>query len=109
MKLFGHTLEGFAKAIVILVAFFLVSTGLCGLSLGLGYNFMSTSNTPWNNFLGVIAVCSGFAIVLSAAGIVLVLIAWIVSAAIRGSSGKTKDNVQKLFDSDENGDNKNSQ
>ena len=106
MKLFGHTLEGFAKAIVILVAFFLVSTGLCGLSLGLGYNFMSTSNTPWNNFLGVVAICSGFAIVLNAAGIVLVFIAWIASAVIRGPSGKTKDNVQKLFDSDQNGDGK---
>jgi hypothetical protein len=106
MKLFGHTLEGFAKAIVILVAVFLVSTGLCGLSLGLGYNFMSSSNTPWNNFLGVMALCSGFAIVLSVAGIVLVLIIWLISAAVRNSSGKAKDNPQKLFDSDQNGDGK---
>lgn len=108
MKLFGRTLEGFAKAIVFLVAALLVSSGLCGLSLGLGYNFMSSSNSPWNNFLGVIAICSGFTIVLSVAGIVVVTIIWLISVAFRNSSGKQNQNVQKPFDSDSKGDDKNS-
>ena len=33
MKLFGRDLHGFAKAIVILAAVFLVASGMCGLQM----------------------------------------------------------------------------
>ena len=51
MKLFGHELEGFAKALVILVAVFLVSSGLCGLQW-----FISTGG---GRYFGAISVPVG--------------------------------------------------
>ena len=72
MKLFGHELVGFAKALAVLVAVFLVSSGLCGLQW-----FLSTGG---GRYFGEISVPLGIleliAMLGSLVGIVLVLIAW---------------------------------
>jgi hypothetical protein len=75
MKLFGYELEGFAKALVILVAVFLVASGLCGLqwAASRGGSRLDAVFLP----LGIVEL---IAILLSAVGIVLVLIAWGIRA-----------------------------
>jgi hypothetical protein len=81
MKLFGHELQGFAKALVVLVGVFLVASGLCGLqrAVSMGGSRLDTIFLP----LGIGEL---IAILLSAAGIVLVLIAWGIRALFNRSS-----------------------
>jgi len=43
MKLFGHKLSGYSQTLVILVAVFLVSTGLCGITAKFGEHL----GEPW--------------------------------------------------------------
>jgi hypothetical protein len=110
MKLFGRTLEGFASAIAFLVVVFLVSGGLCGLSLGIGSTnggWYNSSNTAWGSFGVAVGVISGIGLFLSFWTVVIVLIIWLISAVFRTSSGKAKENAQKLFDSDRDGDGEN--
>jgi hypothetical protein len=107
MKLFGRTFEGFAKVLVVLLAIFFVAGGLCGLTLGLNGGWFNGSNTALTNFVVAASVISGIGVVLSFLGIVIVLVVLLVRAVIRNSSGKPKDDVQKLFDSDRNGEGKN--
>ncbi len=102
MNLFGNQLKGFAKALVILAAALLLSCGMCGLSLGLGFDFMGTANTRWANFVASIALLSGAAIVFSVMSIVGVLIAWAIRSILRPS----KDGVQELFDADRDSEDK---
>lgn len=112
MKLFGRTPEGFAKVLVVLVVIFLVSCGLCGLTLGIqstNGGWFNAPNTAWANLVGAAGALSGIGVVLSFLGIVVVLVVWLASAAIRSASGKPKDNVQKVLDSDRDGDDKNPQ
>jgi Na+-transporting methylmalonyl-CoA/oxaloacetate decarboxylase gamma subunit len=107
MKLFGRTLEGFAKVLVILIAVLFVSLGLCGLSLGIESKyggFFNTPNTPLANFAGFAGAISGIGVVLSFLGILAVVVAWLISAMIGGASRPSKDHVQKLFDADRNDD-----
>jgi hypothetical protein len=81
MKLFRYELEGFAKALVILVAFLLVASGLCGLqwAASMGGSRLDAVFLP----LGIVEL---IAILLSAVGIVLVLIAWGIRAIFGGSA-----------------------
>jgi hypothetical protein len=79
MNLFGREVSGFAKTLVILVAVFLVASGMCGLTIIFGDN-------PAMRRLGNAVVAFGvidiIVVVLSATGIVLVLIAWGITAAV---------------------------
>jgi hypothetical protein len=80
MRLFGYELEGFAKALVILVAVFLVASGLCGLQWAVSTGSQSsTMLIP----LGIVAL---IVILFSGAGIVVVLIAWVIKALFNRSS-----------------------
>jgi hypothetical protein len=81
MKLFRYELEGFAKTLVILVAVLLVSSGLCGLQwdVSMGGSRSDAVFLP----LGIVEL---IAILLSAVGIVLVLIAWGIRALFGGSA-----------------------
>jgi hypothetical protein len=101
MKFFGQTLKGFAAALVILVAIFLVSCGLCGFSLGVANGgLLNGSRGPLGAVLGVIAIASGIGIVLSVLGVAIVLVAWLISAMVGGRPRPSDDHVQKPFDSD---------
>jgi len=75
MKLFGRELTGYPKALVVLVACLLASTGLCGLQL-------LATHAPGN--LGVRLLQLGMlelaVMGLSAIGIVVVLICWLAVA-----------------------------
>lgn len=97
MKLFGHELEGFAKALVVLAAVFLLSSGLCGLQW-----FISTGG---GRYFGAIFVPLGIleliAMLLSLAGIVLVLIAWGLRTIFLRVPGELTSGAQKLPDSKE--------
>lgn len=84
MKLFGRDLHGFAKAIVILAAVFLVASGMCGLQMILA-NSSSMSGT--GDILIPLGIAELAAMVLSAAGIVLMILAWIARAIYRQFSG----------------------
>jgi len=109
MKLFGRSLEGFAKALVILVAIFLVSGGLCGLSLGIANaGVLNGPSSIWGNLLVAAGLASGAIIVLSLLGIVIVAIVWLISAAVRRSSSPSKDHARPLLDSDKDQENKDS-
>jgi protein-S-isoprenylcysteine O-methyltransferase Ste14 len=79
----------FAKIVIGLAIVFLVSLGLCGLTLvlseGVSSNFAS---------LGIVEL---FAMALSAVGLILTTIVWVTLAAV-GSFGKKVSQPQKLFD-----------
>jgi len=93
VKLFGREVEGFPKALVVLAAVLLVSSGLCGLqwAISMGSQRDASGLIP----LGILELV---AIFVSAAGIVVVLLLWAVSA-VYARFGKTpKNEVQKLFD-----------
>ena len=97
MKLFGHELEGFAKALVVLVAVFLVSSGLCGLQW-----FISTGG---GRYFGAISVPLGIleliAMLGSLAGMVLVLIAWGLRALFLRVPGDSTSVARKQAKKDE--------
>jgi hypothetical protein len=92
MKFFGQTLEGWAVALVILAAIFLVSSGLCGFSLGIANtSVFRGSSGQWGAIIGTIAIASGIGIVLSVLGSVIVAIGWLISAGVRNSSRSPND------------------
>jgi len=93
MKLFGHELVGTAKTLVILAAVFLVSSGLCGLQMIVANHSMGGDGT-WIIPMGLAELA---AMLLSAGGIVLVLIAWGVRAIYDRFTGAQKSGVQKLL------------
>jgi hypothetical protein len=98
MNLFGREVSGFAKVMVILVAVFLVASGLCGMQLILANTSMKGGSGDLFLPLGVVEL---IAMLLSAAGIVLVLIAWGISAAVGNVSNAPEGGVQKLMGSRE--------
>jgi hypothetical protein len=99
MKLFGSEATSFAKAMIILAAIFLVSSGLCGLQLLLSNN--ATGGWPLFIPLGIIEL---IAMVLSAAGLVVVLLIGIGSAIYRSLAHPEDDDPKSLFDSLDNSD-----
>jgi hypothetical protein len=82
MKLFGRELSGFAKALTILVAILLVSSGLCGLEF-----FASDKRGPAVDVLVIIGAVAGIAVACSAFGIVVTLGLWL-AAALRARFGR---------------------
>jgi hypothetical protein len=100
MKLFGRTLDGFAKAIVALVSILLVSSGVCGLSLGItSAGGQSSQGSPLNSLFLATGIASGVTLLVSVLGIALVLVAWLINAAIRNSSGPSNASGQPRFES----------
>ncbi len=88
----------FAKIVVLLAVGFFIGMGLCGLDSTLLERFRVPGNEfgP-NTFVGSIGA---FAILLSAAGLVITTIAWAVAASVRGFRYKGNAS-QKLFDEDD--------
>ena len=94
MKLFGRELEGYARTLVILVAVLLVSSGLCGLQWAMQDKF--ANGLGWVLIpLGVVEL---IAMVLSAGGIVVVLLLWIGAVFYARFGRAPKDGVQRLFE-----------
>ncbi|HEX8811134.1 MAG TPA: hypothetical protein VF742_03990 [Terracidiphilus sp.] len=81
----------FPKVITILAAIFGVSLGLCGLTAILSNTRLGQGGMLFG--LGMIELAT---IILSAVGLVIMTILWVVSAAF-GSFGTSADS-QKLFD-----------
>jgi hypothetical protein len=92
MHLFGREVSGFAKALVILAAIFLVASGMCGMQAIVG-GFPDDS-LLWVGLLALI----GF---LSAVGILMILLAWLLRSLIDDHAGAGDSGLQKLMDSDE--------
>jgi hypothetical protein len=91
MKLFGRELVGFAKVLVVLVAVLLVSAGLCGLQLAIGNRLASNSDT----FLMLLGIAELIAMLVSAVGIVLVLLVWGARGLYRLSQAESGLELQK--------------
>jgi hypothetical protein len=83
MRLFGRKLEGFAKTLVVLVAVLIVSSGLCGLQLLVANSYSSGSG----EVLIALGIAELIAMLVSAVGIVLLLLAWCARAVLGRSSG----------------------
>jgi uncharacterized membrane protein SpoIIM required for sporulation len=79
MKIFGRELVGFAKALVVLIAVLLVSAGMCGLQLAIRQGSQGDSGA----ILIPLGIVELIAMLVSAAGIVLVLLAWGTRALYR--------------------------
>jgi hypothetical protein len=102
VKIFGRVFEGFAQALVILVAVFLVSTGLCGATLflqGPNGGILDNPHTAWEIFLADTGGLSMLAMIFSLAGIVIVFLIWILDSVFNLSGGL----IQKLFDNKSDG------
>jgi hypothetical protein len=95
MKLFGRTLEGFAQALVALVAIFLVSCGLCGIFLGIANAGQQNGpSSPLSGLFAAAGLAFGAVIVVSLLGIAIVGVVWLITATIRNSS-RPQHNPQK--------------
>jgi hypothetical protein len=81
MELFGDELHGFAKALLELVGVLLVASGLCSVERAVSMSGLRLDT----NFLPL-GIVELIAILLSAAGIVLVLIAWGIRALFNRSA-----------------------
>ena len=100
MKLFGREIEGYGKALLVLAAIFLVSSGLCGVTVSMEGKggFLNLPNNAWGQFLGIAGLVEFGAMIISGGGIVLVAIAWMVTVVYGLTAKPPKDRVQKLFD-----------
>lgn len=88
MKLFGRELSTFAKALLVMVAVLLVSAGMCGLQT----TFDSSLPNNSHDFFFVLGLAELAAMIFSAVGIVLMLLALGVRALIRlGTQDTSKD------------------
>lgn len=83
----------FPKVITILACIFGISLGLCGLT---AYLNMSGSQHGMGGLLASLGILELIAILLSAFGLVIMTILWVISSAM-GGYGKRPD-PQKLFD-----------
>jgi hypothetical protein len=83
MNFFGRDLQGYPKALVILVAILLVSSGLCGVQLAFAgkiYNSQGLSGS----LLMVLGLLELLVMALSVIGIGIVLIAWLIAFLVGG-------------------------
>lgn len=95
MRLFGREVSGFAKALVILAAVFLVASGMCGMQM------VFANGGFRGDFLLPMGILELIAMLVSAAGIVLVLIVWFIQSLYDNHSSNRESGLQKLMDSDE--------
>lgn len=92
MKLFGRKLEGYPRALAVLVAVLLIASGLCGVQ------WLSIGSQRGSDILIPLGVLELIAMLLSATGIVIVLVLWAASALYARFAKPPKDSVQRLFD-----------
>jgi hypothetical protein len=95
VNLFGREMSGFAKALVILAAIFLIAAGMCGMQWAIGNGRLR------GDYLLPLGLLELLAMLVSAAGILVVLIAWFLRSLIDNHSGNRGSDLQKLMDSDE--------
>jgi hypothetical protein len=97
----------FARIVVILACTFGVGLGLCGLNgvLSASGAAMGDSNSVMGPLMGVVAVVSLLAMVLSGLGLILTVIAWVVSEAFGLGWGRS--DPQTLFGKKDDRDPKN--
>ncbi|MGH9598620.1 MAG: hypothetical protein ACRD27_02050 [Terracidiphilus sp.] len=84
----------FSKTIVVFAVMFGISLGLCGLNFILpqwGRNFSEEFS------VGTLAFISLIAMVVSALGLVLTTISWVISSVV-GNFGRRNSEPQRLFD-----------
>jgi hypothetical protein len=95
MKLFGRELVGYAKTLVVLIAIFLVSSGLCALqwNVSMGGGSMGAGGNA-GAVLIPLGIVELLAMLVSAVGIVLVLLAWGARALFSKSPTELKLGVQ---------------
>jgi hypothetical protein len=85
----------FAKVVVVLAVAFVLGLGLCGLDATVLARFRNHyEEFGPNTFVGAIGA---WVLVLSALGLVVTVIAWVLSAVVSGVSRKD-DAPQKLYD-----------
>ena len=109
MRLFGRKLRGIPRALVVLVAIFLLSSGLCGItnsieqSQGWGWE-TGTPDTPLGNAVGFFSAVGFFGVAGSGLGIALLLLVWPIIAINNWMSGQSgtqgEDGLQRLFEDD---------
>ncbi len=92
----------FAKIVVVLALAFITGIGLCGLDYFLGSKGIGRSGGQEFS-VGPLDAVSLIVMILSLAGLVLMLIAWAISAAV-GSFSRENNAPQKLFDEKDDGD-----
>jgi len=95
MRIFGREVEGYPKVLLVLVAVLLVSSGLCGLQLAFANIGGNGSDGTILFPLGIVEL---IVMLLSAGGIVVVLLLWVATALYRRFANPPKDGVQRLFD-----------
>ena len=93
MKFFGRELEGYPRTLVVLAAVLLVASGLCGVQ------WLSIGSQRSPDILISLGLLELIAILLSVAGILIVLVLWAASASYARFVKPPKDSVQRLFDS----------
>jgi hypothetical protein len=91
MKIFGRELVGFAKALVVLIAVLLVAAGMCGLQLAIGNGSSGNSDAVFEP-LGILEL---IAMLVSAVGIVVVLLAWGARGLYRLSLAESKSEAEE--------------
>ncbi len=89
----------FAKIVVFLAAAFGIGVGLCGLDYLLASANIGKSTEEFG--VGPLDSVSILVMLFSAAGLALVLLAWLIAAIFRSfHSGSEGDELQKLFGSE---------
>lgn len=91
----------FAKIVVVLALAFVTGIGLCGLDYFLASQGIGKSTQEFG--VGPLDAVSLIVMVLSAAGLVLMLIAWAISAAV-GSFSRDSSDPQKLLNEKDDSD-----
>ena len=92
MKFFGRELEGYPRTLAVLAAVLLIASGLCGVQ------WLSIGSQQSPDILISLGILELIAMLLSVAGIVIVLVLWTASALYARFIEPPKDSVQRLFD-----------
>ena len=107
MKLFGREIEGIPKALVVLSAILLVSSGLCGISTAIEQSHHwslwgpGLPNTLLGDTLTIVDLVSWAGFMPSAISLVVVLAMWPIAAVLirleMGFARSPKGGIQTLF------------
>lgn len=81
MRLLGREFKGFAQWLIIFVMVLLVSSGLCGVQFAV-VSGIPGSLAPFDGLIVVTGYLELAAMIISAAGTVVVLIAWVLYAVV---------------------------
>jgi hypothetical protein len=85
----------FAKVVVVLAVLFGIGVGLCGVDIFLASRGIGKSTQEFG--IGPLDAVSIVVMALSALGLVITVVAWIIAAVV-GNFGKKVSQPQKLFD-----------